>query len=220
MKLDYLNGTPYAIQQHPDMYHFNSDTELLGRFLKARHKDTVLDIGTNNGALLYYAAMHQPKLLCGIDLFAEVIEVAKDNFRRNGIEAELHVTPVEQFNHEPFDVILCNPPYFKTDNDTLKNENPFIKAARHEASLTIETLFQNVKRLLKDNGTFYLVHRPQQLTNILMTANQYGLSPTRMRLVYGSDHTNAKTVLLAFQFRTNCELTIEKPAFMNDHATF
>ena len=59
MKPDYLPGTPYLLIQPEGMYHMNSDTELLGRFLKIRHKDTVLDIGTHTGALLMYAGMHQ-----------------------------------------------------------------------------------------------------------------------------------------------------------------
>ena len=32
--MDYLFGTPYEIEQPKDMYHFSSDSELLGRFLK------------------------------------------------------------------------------------------------------------------------------------------------------------------------------------------
>ena len=42
MKLDYLNGTNYTLYQPEDMYHFNADTELLGRFMDVHRKDSVL----------------------------------------------------------------------------------------------------------------------------------------------------------------------------------
>ena len=40
MKLDYLKGTNYTLYQPEDMYHFNADTELLGRFMDVHRKDS------------------------------------------------------------------------------------------------------------------------------------------------------------------------------------
>ena len=67
--------------------------------------------------------------LTGIDLFENVIENAKENFIRNEVNADLYVCPLQEFMHAPFDLIVCNPPYFNTKNDALKNENERIKAA-------------------------------------------------------------------------------------------
>ena len=163
MKLDYLNGTNYTLYQPEDMYHFNADTELLGRFMDVHRKDSVLDVGCNNGALLYYAKQKNALKLTGIDLFENVIENAKENFIRNEVNADLHVCPLQEFMHAPFDLIVCNPPYFNTKNDALKNENARIKAARHEEFLCLEDLMKHVKRLLKDNGRFDMVYRPDRM---------------------------------------------------------
>ena len=55
IKIDYLHNHPnFKVCQHKDMYHFNSDTCLLGDFIKINENENVLDIGTNNGALLLY----------------------------------------------------------------------------------------------------------------------------------------------------------------------
>ena len=56
MKRDYLGGTGYTLEQKKEMYHFNSDTELLGRFVQVKKTDSVLDIGCASGALLLYCA--------------------------------------------------------------------------------------------------------------------------------------------------------------------
>ena len=130
MKLDYLNGTNYTLYQPEDMYHFNADTELLGRFMDVHRKDSVLDVGCNNGALLYYAKQKNALKLTGIDLFENVIENAKENFIRNEVNADLYVCPLQEFMHAPFDLIVCNPPYFNTKNDALKNENQSCKTRR------------------------------------------------------------------------------------------
>ncbi len=220
MKLDYLNGTNYSIYQPDDMYHFNSDTELLGRFMHIHKNDRVLDIGCNNGALLYYAKEKNAKSLCGIDLFEEVIENARMNFERNEVEVELHVCSLQQFIHEQFNVIVCNPPYFNTQNEQLKNQNEFIKAARHEEFLTLDVLFENVKRLLKSNGSFNMVYRPDRISEVIQCANQYGFSIKRMRLAYASIQKCAKTVLFEFVTNKNTTMIVEEPAFLNDRNSF
>lgn len=220
MKLDYLNGTEYHIQQGQEMYHFNSDTELLGRFMNVKKEESVLDIGCNNGALLFYAKSKNAKHLCGIDLFEEVIALAKENFDRYEIEVELHVCPLQDFQHEPFSLIICNPPYFNTQNDRLKNQNKYRKAARHEEYLTLDELFQNVKRLLKDNGRFAMIYRPDRLSEVIQCAQKYGMHAKRMKIAYRTKESEAKSILLEFVKNPDILLRVEKPAFENDRDSF
>lgn len=220
MKLDYLNGTNYTLYQPEDMYHFNADTELLGRFMDVHRKDSVLDVGCNNGALLYYAKQKNAFKLTGIDLFENVIENAKENFIRNEVNADLYVYPLQEFMHAPFDLIVCNPPYFNTKNDALKNENERIKAARHEEFLCLEDLMKHVKRLLKDNGRFDMVYRPDRMKDVIAIGMQYGLYPKRLKIAYASKNKQAKSILLEFVKNKNILLDIEAPAFLNDRDSF
>lgn len=220
MKLDYLNGTNYTLYQPEDMYHFNADTELLGRFMDVHRKDSVLDVGCNNGALLYYAKQKNAFKLTGIDLFENVIENAKENFIRNEVNADLYVCPLQEFMHALFDLIVCNPPYFNTKNDALKNENARIKAARHEEFLCLEDLMKHVKRLLKDNGRFDMVYRPDRMKDVIAIGMQYGLYPKRLKIAYASKNKQAKSILLEFVKNKNILLDIEAPAFLNDRDSF
>lgn len=220
MKLDYLNGTKYSIYQPDDLYHFNSDTELLGRFMDVHRKDSVLDIGTNNGALLYYAHTKHARELCGIDLFENVIQNARNNFERNDLQVTLFVTAVQQFQHAPFDLIVCNPPYFHTKEERLKNPSAILRAARHEEYLNLDDLFSSVKRLLKDNGRFSIVYRPDQMTTLLQIAIKYGLYAKRMKIAYASSQKQAKSICVEFVKNPKIHLMIEAPAFLNDRNSF
>ena len=44
---DFLPGTDIYYYQHPQMFHVNTDTALLGNFMTIRKKDVVMDIGCN-----------------------------------------------------------------------------------------------------------------------------------------------------------------------------
>lgn len=219
MKLDYLKGIDSYIEQKEEMYHFNSDTVLLGNFIKVKKTDTVLDVGCNNGALLLYAS--KAKSLCGIDVFDDVISLAKKNLERNHVKAELTVSRLQDYQHPSFDVIISNPPYFNTKNESLKNENKYLKAARHEENLTLEELLIHVSRLLKDNGTFYLVYRPDRLFELFQVSEKYSLKPYRLQIAYASKNKNAKSILIAFKKNMpNMSMTIEEAIFLNDESTY
>lgn len=219
MKLDYLKGTNFSIEQKEGMYHFNSDTVLLGNFIEVHSKDSVLDIGTNNGALLLYAS--KATSLCGIDVFEDVISLCKENLERNNKQAELFVSKLQDFNHEPFDVIISNPPFFNTKNESLKNENEHIKAARHEEFLTLAELMQHTDRLLKDNGTFYLVYRPDRLVEVIEEAKRHHLTLSRLQVAYASKEKSAKSICLAFKKNMpSLQLKIERAVYLDDPASF
>ena len=54
---DYINGTDIYLYQHKKMFRINTDTALLAQFMKVKKGERVLDIGTNNGALLLAAPL-------------------------------------------------------------------------------------------------------------------------------------------------------------------
>lgn len=218
MKADYLYGTPYTIIQPKGMYHFNSDTEFLGRMMEIHRGDKVLDIGTNTGALLLYASLYT-KNLEGIDLFEDVISAAEMNMMHNGITAVLHTGDVKTFTGEPYDVILCNPPYFPTRVDALKNDNPYLRAARHEEYLTPEDLFAKAKELLKKTGSLQMVHRASRADELVKIAERCGLFLTAKRISYDHRNGTEKSCILFFSKEKKAPV-FYTPAYMDDRDSF
>ena len=219
MKPEYVYGTDCVLYQSAEMFRMNSDSELLGLFMRLKHRDSVLDIGTNNGVLLLYASCWKPKHLCGIDLFEEAIDLASKNMDANHVEAELHVSRLQDFRHERFDVLVCNPPYF-SKSGTMVSENRYLEAARHDTNLPMEELFANAARLMKDTGRLYIVHRASRLMDLIMCASEYRLRPVRLQIAYESEGKGARSVLLEFSFARRKEMVIEPPVYLDRRETY
>ena len=79
--------------------------------------------------------------------------------------------------------------------------------ARHEITITLEEIFALVKYLLKDNGTFYLVHRPERLEEILYFANQYKLHVKEMIFIYSNLNKNA--IMVLFKMKKNAQIGVK-----------
>lgn len=69
---------------------------------------TVLDVGTGSGILAFAAKHLGSKSVIGIDLDPQAISVAKDNARRNQIEAELYEGTIEGQEDQSADIIVAN----------------------------------------------------------------------------------------------------------------
>ena len=209
---DYLPNTSLLIQQHPQMFRMNTDSKLLGQFMKVKKSDTVLDLGCNNGVLMMYASLHEPKHLYGVDLFEEALQLAKINLEANNItNFDLIHGDATEVKLPTVDVIVCNPPYFKTVDEHRKNDNPFKAAARHEGSLTLDKLMAVCEKTLSDHGHLFLVHRPLRITEIFTEALKTSLRPRTMCLVYDVNKEEAVSVLLEFHKNYKGDLHVLKP---------
>ncbi len=213
--MDYLFGTPFQIEQPEEMYHFSSDSELLGRFLKIKPDDRVLDVGTNNGVLLLYAAMHKPVLLAGIDLFEEVIRTARRNLQENGIDAELTAVPLQEYVHEPFTRVICNPPFFTNRKNSLKKENRYLRAARHDDHLSLSDLFHYSAGLLKTSGSLSLILSAEKAADAFLIAGHEGFVPARVAAVYDREGGILKRILLEWKYQGEADLSVEAIRYLD-----
>ena len=187
-----------VLYQHKKMFRVNTDTSLLGNYLKVNKEDSVLDIGTNNGALLLYASLYYPSKLVGIDINSEALEIARLNLESNNISnfELVHSNIKDYISKEKYDVIVSNPPYFNTQNESLKNNNEYLKMARHEEYLLLEDLIKGVSINLKEDGIFYLIHTAPRLEEIKRYLNKYSLYIKEYTKVRDVNKENDHVVLL------------------------
>lgn len=178
------------------MYHFNSDTCFLGEFIEIRNNDRVLDVGTNNGALLVYAGKKAKCKLYGLDINKKALKYAKKTMKINHLKAcFIHKDFSFYKNRKKFDTIIVNPPYFNSKDEKEKNANENIKMARHEHFLTLESLFNSFNNNLKEDGQIFMVHRPSRLNDIKKEIQKYDFTIETQKDIFNEKGKNI-TVLL------------------------
>lgn len=216
-KLDYLPNRPeYKIFQDHSMICINTDTMVLGEFLEVYRYDTVLDIGTNNGALLLYASRWNPKKLIGLDINSKALELAKRNLELNGIQNyELINDDAKKYRGELVDVIVCNPPYFEKTEDSKKG-NQNIAVAKHEDALPLDELIKTIVSNLKDNGKLYFVYKSSRTQEMIEVFTKYHLNIKIMQYVFNVNKENSNIVLIKAVKGGKIGLEVKKPIMINN----
>ncbi|MFX3697419.1 SAM-dependent methyltransferase, partial [Streptococcus suis] len=81
-------------------------------------------------------------------------------------------------------LMLCNPPYFKVDKDSILNESEHYLIARHEIATNLDSICQVAQQVLKSNVRLAMVHRPDRFLDILEKFITYKLAPKSIQFVY------------------------------------
>jgi tRNA1Val (adenine37-N6)-methyltransferase len=189
-RLDDLQRNNYKIIQNPNKFCFGMDAVLLSGFAKVKPGERVLDLGTGTGIIpILLEGKSQGEHFWGLEIQEESAHMAQRSVAYNNLQKKIDIVigdikeASNLFGSASFDVVTSNPPYMN-DNHGLKNTNMPKAIARHEIFCTLEDVISEGSRVLKENGRFYLVHRPFRLVEIMQVLTKYKLEPKRMMFVH------------------------------------
>ena len=212
MKETFLpNHKDIKLIQDEGMIGINTDTMLLGEFLNIYKEDIVLDVGTNTCALLLYASMFHPKKLIGLDINVCALEYAKKNMDINNItNYELVEGDILTYKGEEVDVIICNPPYFKTKEDNKSNKES-LNIAKHEGDLTLENLIPALRRNLKNNGTLFFLYQTSRMQEVIseLTSNKFRIK--EMQFAYDENKKQSSVFMIKAVKGGKMGVVVKKP---------
>lgn len=216
IKKDYLPKHPnIPIYQDDEMFCINTDTMVLGEFIKIYKNDVVLDMGTNNGALLIYASLFNPKKLIGLEINKKALELAEKNLKENNISNyELINDDINTYRGEEVDVIICNPPYFKTKKEDLCL-NKYKALAKHETELTLEKLIISIRRNLKNYGTLYFLYLSSRLDEVLAELRKNCFRVKIIKFVFDENKDYSNVVLIKAVKGGKYGMVVEKPIIIS-----
>ena len=217
IRLDHLpKHADIQIYQDDEMFCINTDTMVLGEFLEVYKQDVVLDIGTNTGALMLYASLFNPRRLVGIDINEKALELAKKNMELNNVQNyELIHADGNTFRlDEEVDVVIFNPPYFKTPSKDLGN-NEYLALAKHEDNFSLESMVNCINRNLRNNGTVYFLFQTSRLNEVIKLFNSKKLIIKKMKFVYDVNKDFSNVVLIKAVKGAKDGLVVEKPVIID-----
>lgn len=219
-----LNFGDNIIYQDDDYFLFSLDSMLLANFVNIRLTDKkIIDLCSGNAPIPMLLSFRTKARIFGVELQENIYKMGLDSVNENGMDKQITLINDDinnvgkLFESGSFDVVTCNPPYFKYKEDSLININEGKAIARHEINLKLEDVIINASYLLKNNGTFAIVHRPERLMEIINYMQKYNIEPKRLRMVYPKENKDANIILVEGVKNGRSGLKIEKPLIVYDN---
>lgn len=216
-ELNDLYDTGFKIYQSKDYFKFSLDSLLLANFVEFNFTDKlVLDLCTGNAPVPIILSENKKIKIYGFELQKEIYELAVKSIKVNQINnVEIINDDVKNsLNYFPgnnFDIVTCNPPYFKYTKNSIINENEIKSIARHEIKITLEDIIKIATKQLKAKGKFYIVHRSDRLIEIINYLNKYNFGIKKLQFVYSSIDANSSMVLIEAKKDCKNDVKVLKP---------
>ncbi|MBE7047951.1 MAG: tRNA1(Val) (adenine(37)-N6)-methyltransferase [Ruminococcaceae bacterium] len=207
-------GDGYSIIQSFGEFRFGTDAVKLSDFANIKPGDRVMDLCTGTGIIPLLLHKKEPKVhIVGLELQPQMCDMAQRSVKLNNLTSYIEIIcgdvrqVREQFTAESFQVVTCNPPYMK--NATGKqNRADCVTMARHEVCCNLEDCVAAASYLLPSGGRFYMVHRPERLTDIMTVMRTYNVEPKRLSL-YASGGKPPRLLVVEGQKNRNSGLLVE-----------
>lgn len=221
-RIDDLQINNYKIIQNKEGFCFGIDSILLSEFANDIKKNSkVIDLGTGTGILGFLLlAKYKIENVIGVEVQPEVVDMANRSIELNNLKNKFQIINcnikdiLSKIERESFDVVITNPPYKKI-NTGGKNENEKKLISRHEYLADISDFIKATKNVLKNNGTLYMVHRPERLSDIICGLKENKIEPKKIRFVYSKENSNEAKLVLIKAVKNGGEfLKIEKPLYI------
>lgn len=199
---DLLNYNNLKIVQNSNWFSFSIDSVLLANFVNVNNKQKIVDFCTGNAPIPLFLSTKINSNLIGVEIQKEVYDLAVKSIKINGLEDRITIIneDVKEFaknsQTDVYDLITCNPPYFKYNDKTNINEDNIKAVARHEICLELDDIFKCAKKILKNNGKIAMVHRTDRLVDIIIAMKNNNIEPKRLQFIYPFENSKSNLVLI------------------------
>ena len=220
---DLLEYRDYKIYQDTDMFCFSLDSILLANFVTInKNIKNIMDIGCGNAPIPLVLTTKTNANITGVEIQKDVYDFAVNSVKYNKCDNQITVinddinSLYKKYESDSFDVITCNPPYFKVNEKTKQNISEYKKIARHELTLNLEDICKISRKLLKNNGVLALVHRPDRMIEIFDTMRKNNIEPKRIQFIYPKYGENCNLILVEGTKNGKSGIKILKPLIVHD----
>lgn len=212
------------IVQDTDGFKFSLDSVLLANFVTLNKRiNNVMDIGCGNGIISILLSMRTNAKIIGVEIQNESYLNSLESIKINNLNSQITVYNEDikkiykSLESDSFDVVVCNPPYFSGDNVSKTISK---KIARHSFYLDYNDVILISKKILKNNGIVAIVHRPENLMEILFTMRKNNIEPKKIRFVYPYKGKNANILLVEGMKNGKPGLKIMDPLYVYENGEY
>ena len=190
------------IVQNKNYFNFSLDSILLPNFIELTpNTRLILDLCTGNAPIPLVLSTKTNAKIIGVEIQKDIYELAKESIKINNLSNIELINKdakeiINDFETDTFDLITCNPPYFKYKKSSIINDNDVKSIARHEISISLSDIMMISKKLLKNGGSLSIVHRTERLIEIIELMKKNNIEPKRIRFIYPKKEKDSNLVLI------------------------
>lgn len=217
--LDYNNT---KIIQNTEYFSFSLDSVLLPNFVTINKKiSKILDLGTGNAPIPLILSTKTNAIIYGIEIQPKIYKLAKDSINLNNLNDRIIIikNDIKEvpniFDTDTFDIITCNPPYFKLSPESNLNENICKTIARHEILVNLDDIMNVSKKVLKNNGLLAMVHRTNRMMDVIESMRKHNIEPKKIRFVYPGINKESNIILVEGKKNGNPGLKVLPPLYVH-----
>lgn len=211
------------IVQNKNYFNFSLDSILLPNFAPiTENTKNILDLCTGNAPVPLVLTTKTNAKIIGVELQKEVFELAKESVEINNLSTQITLINdninniVTKYETDTFDLITCNPPYFKHSEQSITNDNEIKSIARHEIHMELEDVFKISKKLLKNGGSICMVHRTDRLMEIIEKMKNNNIEPKRVQFIYPKMNSESNLVLVDGRKNGKTGLKVLAPLYVHN----
>ncbi len=146
---------------------------MLAAAVSASAGDSVLDLGCGAGAAALCLLARAPGIrVTGLDLQIDLVRLAGENARRNGVANRFLPMAGDVAKLPPrlapasFDHVMCNPPYLKV-SAACPSGNPARDTANREGAAGLAVWIGAALTMVRSKGCISIIHRADRLDDLL-----------------------------------------------------
>ena len=216
-RIDTLKRSGYKIIQEKERFCFGIDAVLIANFAKANRGEEVFDLGTGTGIIpLLMSYDTNARHFTALEVQEQSAEMARQSVEMNNLQERISIVHgdvcniKDLFDSRVCEVVVSNPPYMTVEQGKT-SPNDARSIARTEVLCNLRDVVGAASYLLKPCGRFYMIHRPNRLSEIFSLCKEFKMEPKRMQLIYPYVNKAVTMVMIEARKDARPDLIVEEP---------
>jgi tRNA1(Val) A37 N6-methylase TrmN6 len=219
--LDAILGGAIRFVQPRQGYRFSIEPILLGRFVRVRPRDAVLDLGAGCGVLgIVIAALFHPREVVAIEIQPQLADLIARNAALNeipnlrAIAADLRARRIPGLVPASFDLVVANPPFHAL---SAGRESPDRgrRIARGGTGASLVEFVAAARRYARNGARVAFVLGAARSAELISLLRSHRLEPKRIRFIHPRAALPAAAVMIEARAGGGVEAAVEPPLFLH-----
>lgn len=221
IRLDDLQIDNLKIYQDDSLYNFSTDAVLLANFVEFNKGSTVVDFCSGNGVVgILSSSKNFYKKIYLVEIQKSLSVLAKKSIEYNKLENFEVINDdlsniLNYIKNESVDVVMCNPPYRKTDAHIV-GESEHFNICNYEIKTNLEEIIKNASKILKFGGKLFMVNDINRLEETIVLLNNYKFKTKILQIVNPKQNKNANVFLIKAVKNAKSGIIVPPNLILND----